>query len=178
MQQKEQQLIIESLLFSTADPLTQKQLKFVFNSDPPDIQNIITELNNKYVKGGHSFYIRKIAGGYQITTKAEYEIWIHRLFKKNGQVMLSRASLETMAIVAYRQPISRYETESIRGVDCTGVLKTLLTYKLIRIQGRDSGPGRPLLYGTTKKFLENFGLNSISEIPKLKEISELSNSSN
>ena len=88
--------------------------------------------------------------------------------------MLSRASMETMAIVAYKQPIGRYEVDSIRGVACTGVLTTLLTHSLLRIRGRDKGPGRPLLYGTTKNFLEKFGLNTISEIPKLREIAELS----
>lgn len=174
MQEKENQLIIESLLFATPDPLTQKQVNLVFESDPPKISDTVEQLNKKYKIEEHSFYIRKIADGYQIATKPEYEIWIRRLLKKSGQLMLSKASMETMAIVAYKQPIGRYEVESIRGVDCTGVLKTLLTHNLIRIRGRDKGPGRPLLYGTTKKFLEKFGLNTISEIPKLREIAELS----
>ena len=174
MQEKEKQLIIESLMFATPDPLTQKQVNLVFESDSPKIPETVEQLNKKYKKEEHSFYIRKIAGGYQFTTKPEYDIWIRRLLKKSGQLILSRASLETMAIVAYKQPIGRYEIESIRGVDCTGVLKTLLTHNLIRIQGRDEGPGRPLLYGTTKIFLEKFGLDKISEIPKLREIAELS----
>jgi segregation and condensation protein B len=127
----------------------------------------------KYEIENHAFEIQTIAGGYQLNSRPVYDIWIRRLLNKSGKLYLSTASLESLAIVAYKQPINRFEIESIRGVDCTGVLKTLLTKKLICIKGRDDGPGRPLLYGTTDDFLKAFGLGKISEMPKLKEISDL-----
>ncbi|NOZ03925.1 MAG: SMC-Scp complex subunit ScpB [FCB group bacterium] len=173
MQEKEQQLIIEALLFASPEPLTQQQVNLVFESDPPRLKTVVEALREKYEQGGHAFEIIAVAGGYQITSKPEYEVWIRRLLKGSGRLLLSSAALETLAIVAYKQPLSRYEIEAIRGVDCSGVLKTLLSRGLIRIKGRDKGPGRPLLYGTTERFLENFGLAKLSDLPKLKEISEL-----
>ena len=95
------------------------------------------------------------------------------MLDKSGKLILSTAAMETLAIVAYKQPISRFNVESIRGVDCSGVIKTLLSKNLVRIKGRDEGPGRPLLYAITDKFLENFGLNRISDLPKLKEMADL-----
>ena len=95
------------------------------------------------------------------------------MFDKSGKITLSTAAIETLAIVAYKQPINRFNIESIRGVDCSGVIKTLLTKNLIKIKGRDDTPGRPLLYSTTNEFLENFGLNRLSDLPKLKEVAEL-----
>lgn len=117
--------------------------------------------------------IQEVAGGYQITTRAEYETWVRRLLNKSGKLTLSQAALETLAIIAYKQPVNRFEIEAVRGVDCSGVLKTVLDRNLIKIKGRDEGPGRPLLYATTDTFLEYFGLNRISDMPKLKEIIEL-----
>jgi segregation and condensation protein B len=117
--------------------------------------------------------IQEVAGGYQITTRAEYETWVRRLLNKSGKLILSQAALETLAIIAYKQPVNRFEIEAVRGVDCSGVLKTVLDRNLIKIKGRDEGPGRPLLYATTDTFLEYFGLNRISDMPKLKEIIEL-----
>ncbi len=173
MQEKEQQLIIEALLFASPEPLTQQQVNLVFESDPPQLKTVVEALQEKYSQGGHAFEIQAVAGGYQITSKPAYEVWIRRLLKGSGRLLLSSAALETLAIVAYKQPLSRYEIEAIRGVDCSGVLKTLLSRGLIKIKGRDKGPGRPLLYGTTDRFLENFGLARLSDLPKLKEISEL-----
>ncbi len=106
-------------------------------------------------------------------SRSEYEVFIRRLLKKSGRLALTNASLETLAIVAYRQPVNRFEIESIRGVDSSGVLKTLLSKNLIKIKGRDSGPGRPLLYNTTEKYLEYFGLSNLSEMPKLSELADL-----
>ena len=103
----------------------------------------------------------------------KFEYFIRRMLNKSGRLTLSPAALDSLAIIAYKQPIGRYEIEAIRGVDSSGVLKTLLTRNLIIIKGRDSGPGRPLLYQTTVKFLEHFGLNRISDMPKLKEITDL-----
>ena len=173
---QEEVFIIEALLFATPHPLTQKQINQIFESDPPDLNNVISKLREKYNKENHSFEIQTIAGGYQLNSLPEYDIWVRRLLNKTGKLYLSTAGLESLAIIAYKQPINRFEIESIRGVDCTGVLKTLLNKKLICIRGRDDGPGRPLLYGTTENFLEAFGLGKISEMPKLKEIVELTQS--
>jgi len=114
-----------------------------------------------------------VAGGYQLLTHPEYELWVRRLLNKSGRLVLSQAALEALSIIAYKQPISRVEVEAIRGVDCSGVIKNLLGKKLIRIKGRAQGPGRPLLYGTTDKFLEAFGLGKLSDMPRLAEIKEL-----
>ncbi|MDP7037258.1 MAG: SMC-Scp complex subunit ScpB, partial [Candidatus Marinimicrobia bacterium] len=141
--------------------------------EPPILSSVIAELRNKYARENHAFEIQSIAGGYQLNSRPDFDIWIRRLLNKTGKLYLSTAALESLAIIAYKQPLNRFEIESIRGVDCSGVLKTLLNKNLICIKGRDEGPGRPLLYGTTDDFLEAFGLGKISEMPKLKEIIEL-----
>ena len=181
MEQREINLIVEALLFATPEPLTQSHLNSIFELDLvnpglTDIENIIADLQNKYIKADNAFTIVKVAGGYQLVSRSEYEVFIRRLLKKSGRLALTSASLETLAIVAYRQPVNRYEIESIRGVDSSGVLKTLLSKNLINIKGRDTGPGRPLLYNTTSKYLEYFGLSSLSEMPKISELSELEQS--
>ena len=165
--------IVEALLFASPEPLTQTRINLIFETDPPKLDNAVKELNRHYEKANRSFRIKRIAGGFQLTTLPEFDIWIKRMLDKSGKLALSTAALETLAIIAYKQPISRFNVESIRGVDCSGVIKTLLSKSLIWIKGRDEGPGRPLLYATTDKFLENFGVNRISDLPKLKEISDL-----
>ena len=165
--------IVEALLFASPGPLTQSRVNLIFETDPPKLDEAVKELNRHYGKANRSFKIQGIAGGFQLTTLPEFDIWIKRMLDKSGKLALSTAALETLAIIAYKQPISRFNVESIRGVDCSGVIKTLLSKSLIRIKGRDEGPGRPLLYATTDKFLENFGVNRISDLPKLKEIAEL-----
>ena len=165
--------IVEALLFASPEPLTQTRINLIFETDPPKLDNAVKELNRQYEKANRSFRIQGIAGGFQLTTLPEFDIWIKRMLDKSGKLALSTAALETLAIIAYKQPINRFNVESIRGVDCSGVIKTLLSKSLIRIKGRDEGPGRPLLYATTDKFLENFGVNRISDLPKLKEIAEL-----
>jgi len=171
--EQEELFIIEALLFASPHPLTQKHVNQIFENDPPRLNSVIDILRKKYNKENHAFAIQTIAGGYQLNSRPEYDIWIRRLLNKTGKLYLSTAALESLAIIAYKQPVNRFEIESIRGVDCSGVLKTLLNKNLICIKGRDEGPGRPLLYGTTDDFLEAFGLGKISEIPKLKEIVEL-----
>jgi len=165
--------IIEALLFSATEPLTQAQVNNVFEPETPNLNEIIDQLDNEYKDQEHAFQINKIAGGFQIVTRKRYEHFIKKLFKKVGRLSLSIPAMDSLAIIAYKQPIGRYEIEAIRGVDSSGVLKTLLNHELIKIKGRDIGPGRPLLYKTTNKFLEYFGLNRLSDMPKLKEISEL-----
>ena len=173
MRKSETKKIIEALLFASPEPLTQAKVNAVFNPETPNLKNIIKDLNKQYNEEDHAFEIKNIAGGFQLVSKKEYETYLRIMLKKTGRISLSIASMDCLAIIAYKQPISRYEIEAIRGVDSSGVLKTLLNKSLIKIKGRDSGPGRPLLYRTTDVFMEYFGINRLSDLPKLKEISEL-----
>ena len=173
MRESEIKNIIEALLFATSEPLTQSQINNVFEPEIYNLDEIVILLNKQYTLNKNSFVINKVAGGYQIVSREEYNHYISKLLKKSNKLKLSMAAMDSLAIIAYKQPISRYEIEAIRGVDSSGVLKTLLNHELIKIKGRDVGPGRALLYKTTIKFLEYFGLNRLSDMPKLKEISEL-----
>ena len=173
MQDSEIRKIIEALLFASPEPLTQAKVNGIFNPDTPNLKEVVLKLNEQYVHDDHAFEINEVAGGYQLVSRKEYEHFIRKMLSKSGRISLSSAALDSLAIIAYKQPIGRYEVEAIRGVDSSGVLKTLLNRNLIKIKGRDSGPGRPLLYQTTNKFLEHFGLNRLSDMPKLKEITEL-----
>ena len=173
MDVKESDQIIESLLFASPDPLSQSLLNQVFDKPIPFLNESVKRLNEFYLKNKKPYFIDNIAGGYQLVTKPEFDIWIRRLLGKSNKLILSAAALDTLAIIAYKQPIGRYDIEAIRGVDSSGVIKTLLSRNLIMIKGRGDGPGRPLLYSTTKLFLEKFGLNRLSDMPKLKEVSEI-----
>ena len=173
MKNSEVKSIIEALLFASPAPLNQAKINTVFNPETYVLKDIINALNKQYLKEKHAFEIQQVAGGFQLVSKKEYEIFIRRMLSKSGKLTLSNAALDCLAIIAYRQPISRYEIEAVRGVDSSGVIKTLLGRELVKIKGRDSGPGRPLLYKTPNKFLEYFGINRLSDLPKLKEISEL-----
>ena len=181
MNRKEIIKIVEALLFASPEPLTQTQLNSIFELELVEqetiiLDKIVEDLNNLYSMNDNAFKVVQVANGYQIVSRSEYEVYIRRLLKKSGSLALTNASLETLAIVAYRQPVNRFEIESIRGVDSSGVLKTLLSKYLIQIKGRGSGPGRPLLYNTTEKYLEYFGLSNLSEMPKLSELAELEKS--
>ena len=173
MNVKESDQIIESLLFASPDPISQALLNQVFDKHAPLLNEAVKRLNEFYLKNKKPYFIDNIAGGYQLVTKPEFDIWIRRLLGKSNKLILSAAALDTLAIIAYKQPIGRYDIEAIRGVDSSGVIKTLLSRNLIMIKGRGDGPGRPLLYSTTKLFLEKFGLNRLSDMPKLKEVSEI-----
>ncbi|MAP70825.1 MAG: SMC-Scp complex subunit ScpB [Candidatus Marinimicrobia bacterium] len=172
---KDFEKIIEALLFASSEPLTQKKINLIFdnNSNSPDLESQVIKLNNKYSEQGHSIEILNLDGGYQIRTKADFDYYVRKLLNNSSQSHLSQAALETLSIISYKQPISKPDVESIRGVDCSGVLKTLLTKLLIKIKGRDNSPGRPLVYATTNEFLQVFGLNRLSDLPKLKEVSEI-----
>ena len=173
MKKKESDQIIEAILFANPNPLSQTMLNQVFDKPVPSIKEAVNRLNLFYKKYEKPYLINSLAGGFQLVTNPDYDIWIRRLLGKSNNLTLSTAALDTLAIVAYKQPIGRYDIEAIRGVDSSGVIKTLLTRNLIIIKGRGDGPGRPLLYSTTKSFLEYFGLNRLSDMPKLKEVSEL-----
>ena len=169
--------IIESLLFVAEDPLTIDSIKKVLDStDSNEIRNVLNELSSEYEVRKGGFFLREVAGGYQIRTRPEYSQWIKRLLRPNP-LRLSNAALETLAIVAYKQPVIRSDIEHLRGVDCGGILRMLLERKLIRVVGRKEIPGRPMIYTTTKKFLELFELKDLRDLPSPKEIEELGNSS-
>lgn len=163
---------MEALIFSSDKPLKVSRIRELLQDDEVDVETIIEELNNEYAERENSFYIRKIAGGYQFYTRKEFAHWVKKLYTQ-GRLKLSRPALETLAIIAYKQPITRAEIESIRGVNSDYLLKSLLEKNLIRISGRLEAPGRPLLYATTERFLEHFGLNSLDELPRIREIEEL-----
>ncbi len=163
--------IIEALLFSSSDPLSLDRIKEVLEEvKPSQIKELIDELNAEYEQTSRSFMIIEIAGGFQTCTRPEYAIWLKRLYKRRRGQKLSMPALETLAIVGYRQPVTKGEIEFIRGVNVDGVLRTLLERELIKVKGRREGIGRPIIYVTTKRFLEYFGLVSLSGLPKLEEV--------
>ena len=166
--------LVEVLLFASPKPLTQTQFSHILHdNDSLELPPIIDELNTEYENSGKGFTIQKIGGGYQILSHPEYHIFIERLFKKTRKLHLTRPSLEALAIIAYRQPVSKAEVESIRGVECGSVISTLMERELITVKGRGKTAGRPLLFGTTLIFLESFGLEKAADLPKLKELSVL-----
>ena len=125
--------IIEALLFASPDPLTQKKINTIFDADPPDLDKYVQKLQQKYIKNNNAFEILPVAGGYQIRTKSEYDFFVRRLIIKSGQFYLSQAALESLSIIAYKQPVTRNEVEHIRGVDCSGIIKNILEKGLIKI---------------------------------------------
>lgn len=165
--------VIEALLFVHARPLGLKEMvELLPEWKRAEIEEAAEELIREYEERSSSFRVERVAEGYQFRTRVEYAPWIRRL-KKVRPIRLSRAALEALAIVAYRQPVSRAEIEEIRGVDSGWVIGSLMDKGLIRPVGRKSTPGRPLLYGTTKKFLEVFGLKDLKDLPTLKEVESL-----
>lgn len=166
--------IIEALLFASDSPVSIERMRSIVEGvGARQIEEIIDQLNDEYERKERCFHIIEVAGGYQFATHPQYAPWIKRLYRGRRLPRLSPAALETLAIVAFKEPIIRAEIEAIRGVNVEGVLKTLLERNLITVVGREESPGRPLLYATTQEFLIYFGLNSISDLPKPKELEEL-----
>ena len=173
-QVSEYRAITEAVLLASDTPLSLKELARILDDvEEEAIRECIEELNNIYKNGGHGFEIRYVANGFQFSSKVEYAQWIKRLYRGRIPTRLTQAAMECLAIVAYKQPISRTEVEAIRGVNVDGVLRTLLDRNLIRIAGRGEGVGRPILYATTSDFLWYFGLNQLSDLPKLDELTDL-----
>jgi len=168
--------IIESLLFVCDSPLSLERMKSILGfADIKDIRNSLERLSEEYENRKGGFFLREAAGGYQLCTRPEYKEWIKRL-SPSVQPRFSRAAMETLAIIAWKQPVIRSDIEHIRGgVDCGGVIRILLERRLIRILGRKEIPGRPLIYGTTRQFLEIFDLKDLKDLPSPKEIEELGN---
>ena len=166
-------LIIEAFLFASDKPVTAREIhSWLPNAILPDIRKSLEELRTEYDTMGRSFALKEVAQGYQFRTQAEYASYVLQMLK-TSPARLSRAAFETLAIIAYKQPVLRQEIERLRGVDVGGILRTLLEKNLIRIMGRKNLPGKPLIYGTTKRFLEVFDLRDINSLPKLKEIKDL-----
>lgn len=171
---KELKKIVEALIFASDSPITENRIKNIIQElDSTRINVIIDELNTEYYQNDHAFKIVRLAGGFQFITRSEYAQYIKQYYKGRARSKLSRAALETLAIIAFKQPISRPEIDSIRGVNSDGVVKNLLERNLIYISGRSAHVGRALLYNTTQEFLQYFGVNDISDLPKPKEIEEL-----
>jgi len=166
--------IIEAILFVSAKPITTRELSRILKPlTGVQINKLIKELKSEYNEEQRSFRITEIAGGYELSTLPEYSPWLAKLEKEKKAKQASIAALETLAILAYKQPITRVEVEEIRGVDVSGVIGTLMDREFIKIVGRKEVPGRPLLYGTTDLFLEHFGLKTLSDLPDLDEIKTL-----
>ena len=164
--------IIESLLFVADEPLTIDRLKKIISgAESRELREALEELAADYETRQGGFFLKEVAGGYQIRTRPEYMEWIKRLLQPKP-LRLSKAALETLAIIAYKQPVIRSDVEHIRGVDCGGILRVLLERKFIRVLGRKEIPGRPLIYATTKRFLEVFDLKNLKDLPTPKEIEE------
>lgn len=171
MERAEIKRIIEALLFASGEPLSIEELCEIFEgSSAKEIGALVAELRDEYNAWGRSFQIEEVAGGYQLSTHPDLSPWLKKLYRSRCLRRFSKPALETLAIVAYRQPITRAEVESIRGVNVEGLLKALLEKGMIRMKGRRTSPGRPIIYGTTNQFLEYFGLKSLDELPELSEI--------
>lgn len=170
----EYRAIIEAVLFASDMPLSLNELSQILEgAEPAMIRTAIEGLNEAYNATPNSFQIIEVAGGYQFGARPEYARWIRRVYRGRIPSRLSQASLECLSIIAYKQPISRTEIEAVRGVNVDGVLRTLLDRSLIRIAGRGTGVGRPILYATTSEFLKYFGLNRLTDLPKVDELKEM-----
>ena len=176
--------LVEALIFAAQEPLSVNQIRSIYQGEnlrndesrqiePETVRQIITDLNKDYTKQDRPYRIVQIAGGYQFATSSEYAEWLGKLYKEQGRRKLSQSGVETLAIIAYKQPITKAEIEKIRGVNCDYVLKTLLEKELLTVTGRAESVGRPLLYGTTREFLKHFGLNDITDLPRPREIEEI-----
>lgn len=165
--------VVESLIFVAETPLSLDRLVSILEEhERSELRAVLEELLSDYEQPGRGIALVEVAGGYQFRSRPEHADYLKRL-SKTRPPKFGQSSLETLAIIAYRQPITRAEIEYLRGVDCGGILKTLLEKKLIKILGKKDVPGRPLIYGTTREFLELFSLKNLASLPTLKEIQDL-----
>jgi segregation and condensation protein B len=163
--------LLEAVLMVVNEPIPAKQLGVLTGfPDPTAVRTAVVQLNQKYDQQGRAYRIEEVAGGLQLLTRKQFALWIRRSDQVPGEQLLSPAMLETLSIVAYRQPIIRAEIESIRGVACDEVLRQLIQRDLVRISGREEDLGRPFLYETTKAFLKLFGLKTIENLPRFQKI--------
>jgi segregation and condensation protein B len=162
---------VEAALFLADEPLTVRRLAAAAGlADGTQARRLVRKLQAFYDKDGTAFQVEELAGGYQLLTRPEYHPWLIRLRRAGNELRLSAAARETLAIVAYRQPIMRADIEAIRGVQCGDILRLLMEKGLVRIAGRHDSLGRPVLYGTTRKFLQIFGLRNLQELPQAEQL--------
>lgn len=173
MEDKEAKSIIESLLFISGETVTLDTLRKITEIDKYNTERLVKDLIDEYALRNSGIIIVEVAGGYQMVTNPGSAPWVKKLLSTAVPKKLTQSSLETLAIIAYKQPIIKAEIEAIRGVNSDGVVKTLLERRVIKILGRKEAPGRPLMYGTTPEFLQYFGLKDLSELPTLKEFEEV-----
>lgn len=164
------QSVVEAVLFASDEPLSADRLAKIVETGVKQIRQHIKNLNDRYQAENNAFRIEQIAGGYQMLTLSAYNSWLKKLLRVRSDSKLSPAALETLAIVAYKQPIIRADLEAIRGVAAGEMIRSLMYKGLVKIVGRAEVLGRPMLYGTTRKFLEIFGLNSLKDLPKIEEL--------
>ncbi len=168
MDQAEAKRILEAILFVFGQPISLKRLAEVLESiEGQQVRRLIQALQNEYTSGARAFQIQEVAGGYQLVTDQQLAPWIRRALQTPKPDSVSTAALETLAIIAYRQPMTKAEIEAIRGVDVTAALETLMERRFVRTAGRKDSPGRPFLYATTVEFLRHFGLKSLGALPAM-----------
>lgn len=166
--------IVEAILIAADAPVSLDRMASIISGyGRTDIRDAVNQLNARYTENGHACEVNEVGGGWQLYCRADYAKWVKELHRGRIPTRLSQAALETLAIIAYKQPIVRPEIEGIRGVDSSGVLATLLKRNLVSIVGRAPGMGRALMYGTTREFLRYFGLNSVTDLPRLEEFAEV-----
>ncbi len=172
MDRRDARNIVEALLFITEQPVAPKAFMELFDQEFPltEIQAMIDEISNEYKERASSLELREIAGGWQFSTRPEFGPWIRKLFKDRLTYRLSASAIETLSIIAYKQPITRSGIEEIRGVEVSAVLDTLLERRLVKIAGRKEAIGRPLLYATTSDFLKAFGLTGLDALPSIESL--------
>ncbi|MFH1883362.1 MAG: SMC-Scp complex subunit ScpB [Planctomycetota bacterium] len=162
--------VVEAVLFASDEPLSEARLANIVETSVKQVRQCIENLNGKYRTSNNAFRIEQIAGGYQMLTLSPYNYWLKKLLRARSDSKLSPAAVETLAIIAYKQPVMRADIEVVRGVATGEVIRTLCYKGLVKIVGRAEVLGRPMLYGTTKKFLEVFGLNTLKDLPKIEEL--------
>lgn len=169
MEDSEKKSLLEAFLFLSGETVTLPSIKGITEMEEPEMKRLMEEIITDYKNRDGGILAIEIAGGYQMVTNPKYASWIKKFKGTQATSRLSVAALETLAIIAYKQPIIKAEVEHIRGVNSDGVVKTLLDRRLIKIMGKKDVPGKPLLYGTTKEFLQYFGLKDLTEMPTLKD---------
>lgn len=173
MEREQQRRVVEAVILASPEPIAPARIAAVLpDCNPSQVRALVDELNAEYTEQRRAFEIWEVAGGYQLRSLPEFSPWLKQV-QKTRPLRLSAAALETLAVVAYRQPVTRAEIEHVRGVDCGAVLKSLLDRGLLRIAGHRDVPGRPIVYATSRRFLEVFGLSKLGELPSLRAIEAL-----
>lgn len=170
MEELDKKSLLEALLFLSGEPVTAAALKGVAEVEEAEIQRLMEELISDYSSRNGGILVAEVAGGYQMVTNPSYGTWVKKFKGTQVSGRLSLAALETLAIIAYKQPLIKAEVDQIRGVSSDGVVKTLLDRRLIKMLGKKEAPGKPMLYGTTKEFLQYFGLKDLTDLPTIKDL--------